>query len=874
MVTGSRAAWWVLATAAVLVVLPGGPRAETCDLQFADAVGDWTGPCTDGIAHGWGSAAGSNWRYEGAARDGKAQGRGTVTWSDGAFYEGDFVAGKRTGQGVAVDAEGDRHEGQFRDGVPHGWGTGTSPEGGHFTGEWRDGVPHGEGVETVDGERREVEYRDGERVAAEPEACKLEYEGELFDWSGPCTDGLAAGSGRAEGDGGAFYEGAARAGKPHGEGTVDDGEGFRYEGGWQNGQQHGSGILTRASDGYAYEGEFRDGMPHGTGTETVEGERYTGEFRDGERVAQTPEALGPKWSFVTNQACQVWNYGEAEQYEPFTWSGDCAEGMAAGEGRLTVAGDDGVYEGTMRDGKLDGQGTWTWGPTGDRYEGGWREGGLWWQVDLGALFWIDELFIYFKTRGEGTSSFLFERLHHGRGYNILFSDGRLTTGGDLDLTFLLREDMAIDAALASARLVRHIRYLFEPRKMRYIFWHGHEDQGWFSHPMEFMLFSPGYPAQVMLRSDFIDLGQLAGDGRAKAIKRLRWEATTPDQTQLQVRSRSGNVLQELYTFYDKKGEEVTETRYNSLPKVIRGPIDTMVVVGADWGAWSNFYQFSGEAFKSETPRRFIQLELILSTEDPAVAPVLHALALDFEDALVAQAAGQVMPRQAVPNEATQFTYTLWTNAAEGDSGFDRLRFSTPSAVDATDVRLRVGGEAREPHAVRVVGDSLLLVDLLEVVRTDSVTVEFTTKVLRNATVFAADLGQEARPDLWQSVEAADRQANLVFLPDLPGSERLIGDLQVTPSVFSPNGDGINDRVQIRFALFKAVDASPSVRIFDLAGREVAALVSSDVGVLQSFSWGGLDASGARVVPGVYVCRIDAGADAGQGEVIRTIAVAY
>ena len=115
-------------------------------------------------------------------------------------------------------------------------------------------------------------------------------------------------------------------------------------------------------------------------------------------------------------------------------------------------------------------------------KGGWREGGLWWQVDLGALFWIDEMFIYFKTRGEGTSSFLFEGLHHGRGYNILFSDGRLTTGGDLDLTFLLREDIAIDAALASARQVRHIRYLFQPRKIRYIFWHGHEDQGWFSHP--------------------------------------------------------------------------------------------------------------------------------------------------------------------------------------------------------------------------------------------------------------------------------------------------------------------------------------------------------------------------------------------------------
>ena len=504
-------------------------------------------------------------------------------------------------------------------------------------------------------------------------------------------------------------------------------------------------------------------------------------------------------------------------------------------------------------------------------KGGWRESGVWWAVDLGALFWLDEAFIYWQHRGEGLSSFLFEGLQAGTGYQILFSDGRRTIAGDIDYTPLIFEPRPVSGAEGA---LRHHRYAFAPRKIRYLFWHSLTDTGWFSHPMELMLFSPGYPAQVVLLSGFIDLGQLAGDDRPKAINRLRWEATTPDQTRLQVRSRAGNTLQELYAFYDKKGDEVTETRYGSLPKVIRGPIDTMVAVGADWGAWSNFYQFSGEAFKSETPRRFIQLELIISTEDPAVAPVLHALTLDFEDALVSQAAGQIVPRYAVPNEATRFTYALQTNADERDSGFDRLRFSTPSTIDAADVRLLIGGVEREASGVRVAGDSLLFVDLPETVRTDSIAVEFTTKVLRNATVFAADLGQEARPGLWQSVEAAERQANLVFLPDLPSSERLIGDLQIVPPVFSPNGDGINDQVQIRFALFKAVDATPSVRIFDLAGREVAALVSSGGDVLQSFSWDGLDASGERVAPGLYVCRIDAGADAGQGEVLRTLAVAY
>ena len=78
-------------------------------------------------------------------------------------------------------------------------------------------------------------------------------------WSGPCADGKASGQGRAEGDGSAFYEGAALAGRPHGQGTADDGRGTRYEGAWRNGVPHGHGVHVK--NGVRYEGEFRDGEP-------------------------------------------------------------------------------------------------------------------------------------------------------------------------------------------------------------------------------------------------------------------------------------------------------------------------------------------------------------------------------------------------------------------------------------------------------------------------------------------------------------------------------------------------------------------------------------------------------------------------------------
>ena len=156
---------------------------------------------------------------------------------------------------------------------------------------------------------------------------------------------------------------------------------------------------------------------------------------------------------------------------------------------------------------------------------------------------------------------------------------------------------------------------------------------------------------------------------------------------------------------------------------------------------------------------------------------------------------------------------------------NRLRFSTPSAVDAADVRLWIGGVEREASAVRVVGDSLLYSSICRRWCGRILSLwSLPPRCLHNATVFARRLrarsasrsvavgrGGRAASELWY------------FCQIYPAVSGLIGDLQVAPSVFSPNGDGINDRVQIRFALFKAVDATPSVRIFDLAGREVAAL---------------------------------------------------
>ena len=497
----------------------------------------------------------------------------------------------------------------------------------------------------------------------------------------------------------------------------------------------------------------------------------------------------------------------------------------------------------------------------------WEDQGTWFFIDLGAVFWLDELFLYALRPREGTVGSV---AGAPRGFNFLYSDGTHVISSQLPIPESFDFATLIDQP--DAEPMRYLRYLFQPRRVRYLFWHAHTPRGWGSRWTELMLFSPGHPAEVVMRSDFIDLGTAAGDGRPKVISSLSWDADIPPGAHLQVRSRSGNTQGEVYAFHDKIGESITEEKWLSLPKVLRGRIDTTVVVSEDWDAWSEVYTFSGEAFKSQSPRRFVQLELTLSTDDPQVAPAIDALSLEYKDALLQGARGQIAPRVALPNEDTRFTYTLLSAADAADAGFDLLRFALP--VKASAVEVRVGDTHIEPSSIAIRADTLQIA-LPRAITADSVQVSFTTRVVHNATLFGLDLGSSSHPDLWQSVEPLTRRANIVMLPDLTGTTQLIDDLSISSPVLTPNGDGVHDEVVIRFVAFKVAQHTPQVHIFDLAGRPVAELAAPTIdGLAHVFTWNGRAAQGDLVPPGTYLCRIDLAADAGDDTALHTIAVAY
>jgi hypothetical protein len=500
-----------------------------------------------------------------------------------------------------------------------------------------------------------------------------------------------------------------------------------------------------------------------------------------------------------------------------------------------------------------------------------------WDWDLGALFWVDRIVMR-------TSDFLLRTLTYGsnlpqiRTHSLSVSNGRRTLTGEVDLDQLFIGDA--NALLASStEFPGQLTYLFEPRPVRFIAaeWVGgggaqtsFEFQSGFL--IETLVFAVGHVAQVEMSSDFIDLGQIAGDNRAKVIKSLYWEADLPPGARIQARTRSGNALQENFRYFRKDGTEVTAEQFDQMPKALRGETLSTIGIGEDWSEWSNFYQRSGEQFLSPSPRRLVQVQLILSSDRPTTAPTVRALEIEFTDAFLAGVTGEVVPRTAEAGVPQLFSFHITPKLESRNPGFDRILLQTPSPADPDALVLTIGGAEAEPAAVRIAGDSLL-VELPRTVRREEVALAFSAVVERNATLFRAFVGHEQQLEVWQPVDPASRAATTVYLPSVPGTDRLIANLSVQ-SFISPNGDGIGDAAEIRFHVLKT-DAPAQVQIYALDGRLVRALEGQrqpDQSYL--YTWDGQDQDARVVPPGSYLCRVEVEAQAGAASQHRIISVAY
>jgi hypothetical protein len=498
------------------------------------------------------------------------------------------------------------------------------------------------------------------------------------------------------------------------------------------------------------------------------------------------------------------------------------------------------------------------------------------EIDLGALYWVD------RVRMLGDDSGIAPGKGSGRHragvfnylwYRFFTSDGSKAPDGSLNWE-LMGE---LPSNPRNLKDIRHFQELFPLRKVRHVrlifpMSNGFEAfNGRVGTTAEWQIFGEGYPAEVKMRSPIYDLGSV------QHVSAIDWTADTPVATLVEIRSRTGNLLDEQYIFRDKNGKQVTEKKYGRLIPSFKGAIDTIRTPGADWSNWSRAYETSGQVFLSPGPRRYLQLDARILSEAPYNAATFDDIILEFNNPLAQATAAEVFPNQAPPGKMNQFTYYLRSDIDASSRGFDQIQLT--STAGARFSAVRSAGETLTATVEEIEHGFKIHLDT-PVQRSTLVEIDFESTLYFNQTRFDAFLFNSGLSEtVRQPVDAGDAEtaisSNQVFV-SLPNNQQLFSDLSLSSPVLTPNGDGISDHLQIEFDLLKVLSPRPVViGVYDLSGRQIA-LISDAAATAsrQTLAWDGRDTQGRTVAPGVYILRISVEGDALTRSKSRLISVAY
>ena len=511
-------------------------------------------------------------------------------------------------------------------------------------------------------------------------------------------------------------------------------------------------------------------------------------------------------------------------------------------------------------------------------------------LDLGAVYWVDQVRVIGGVvvrsgfgGGITTRHYVSRRRWGFRFYELMTSDGSLSPDG----TRLYTKHFSGEAPSNQRAygLVDHHFDLLPTRYMR-IFWK-YWDTSCFSYQRlgeqgginkvpgcgaggetdEIQIFGHGFPQEVSFQSPLVDLGT------GKNLNSIEWSGDQPPGTLIEIRTRTGTEVLESYSYYDKNGKEVTPRKYDKLIPSFKGPIDTTLTPGGDWSAWSRIYSFSGEAFLSPSPRRFMEIDIRMTSDSPEAAATLDFLGINFTEPLAGRALGEIFPQQAQPGVPTEFTYYL---RPEDTKGFDRLAVESSAPVHFMGI-VRNGADLEVQTDTTADG---FRVHLPNRISTDQIIeLKFESSVFRQSTRFDVFL-QDSRQDesVRQRVDpgnVSDQIESNTNIVSLPVSRNLFANAELSSTVITPNDDGINDQLVLSIDLVNLIEPRPlRLRLYDLAGRSVYDRSDQGQAGQRQFNWDGRNNAGSRVAPGVYILEILLEGDAGDEKTQEIISVIY
>ncbi len=421
---------------------------------------------------------------------------------------------------------------------------------------------------------------------------------------------------------------------------------------------------------------------------------------------------------------------------------------------------------------------------------------------------------------------------------------------------------------------------------------------------DFELFAQGVPQRTLYTTQIIDLGEELNFGRlhwSATPMRLRNGQAEPDplaQSHVSIEVRTGlDSDPNLYYEYDDKGREVVVTRQRFEKELApastqRPGVRASVQYDTDnWTFWSSPFTTSGQLLNLRSGSH-LQVKIALKSDDFDSWIRLDSLWIERAPLLARQVLGEIASVAALKPKRgfsevelgarTQFVYAIRPEfASDSERGFDALRIRT--ATRPTFERLEIDRQNAEPLGVEIEDDALVI-HFPQRITSGQITaaqIYFTTEIFDFAHTFSGEVFAAEAPSLPQPVREGDADERIgtgslrVFAAEQKGVE-FIQNLALSSQTITPNGDGINDLLQVSYTLFRLPQAVPIVlNIYRLDGQRIVhRQAAPQPSGPQHLAWDGRDSNGRAPSPGLYLLEIAVESESGSSRQVRPLCIAY
>ena len=536
-------------------------------------------------------------------------------------------------------------------------------------------------------------------------------------------------------------------------------------------------------------------------------------------------------------------------------------------------------------------------------------------LDLGARFGVNRLRFFPRNTvfpAPGTpfqNDFL-------KNFEVEINDGLVLTsaGNPIWETYIVRNDNSDPITQVPIDPPRYIRFIrlratsaipFEIEKLQ--------------------VFGEGFFPTARYISPIIDMGSPANWG---LIRTLQQQVGAADLADMQLRTRSGHDPSPLAYTRKQVGlqdapeiaqsasdpdEPLLRREYLKLPERGRQGDDwergSVRDDLANWSPWTSPYLLeelaAGTQILSPGPSRYFQFRVEFQSQHLEASHIVEQLGLEFSSPPLADALiGEIFPREVPAAADVPFAYAVRAvMESEYAQGFNSFEVFTPSRVSRVE-RIEVidasgqqvldhafavpdGVTAEGEVAITALDDRRFAVRFPAINQHDAVLkIHFVSRVLAFSTRFGGralllteDAFQGITPGdaafLAEGDEATESGTTVLSRAVNQGS--LIGRFALGRTVLTPNGDGVNDVLDVRFEVLAVIGkARIVIDLWDLGGRRVRRLFDAQGqnGVYDAVHWDGTDERGQRVAPGLYLMQLAVEGDARSGQTVRPVCVAY